>query len=428
MWERFGFKQNPYDHLPISANESGERLLVGRNDEVGKLMTRIRGRNAIPTLEGDIGVGKTSIISVAAYKLEKEFFRSGGDCYLAVERPFQLDPSEGADVFSERVYRQVLPKIHNETARLTERGVNVGDTSKLYNWLTSEQYTALSANIGPLGGGVSSAPNTSDGFAKIGFQNSVNRLLQEIFPSPKRGGVICVIDNLELLEKSATAKATLEAMRDKILTAHGIIWVVCGARGIVRGVASSPRLQGYLSSPIQINPLPRNRLDGLIERRVQEYAIDRNSANAPVEQRGFEHIFRVCNDNLRTALKFSADFSEWMLENDHVDSTSQVKYELLETWLSNEANEITRDIKLTPKPWEIFDKIIDAGGSISPSDHEKFGYETPMAMRPQIKTLEDAGLVESSVDDTDQRRRTISVTSKGWLVNYSRRGYPDSGS
>ena len=145
-----------------------------------------------------------------------------------------------------------------------------------------------------------------------------------------------------------------------------------------------------------------------------------------MDERGFLHIFRICNNNLRTSLRFCTDFSEWLLEEGHADKDKDEKLDLLEIWLSEEADDFSASTALTPKPWEIFDKIIDAGGSIAPSDHLKFGYDTPMALRPQIKSLEDAGLVESTIDETDQRRRTISVTPKGWLVNYSRRGYPEN--
>ena len=424
MWAELGFTQNIYDHLPITANEAGERLLVGRENELAKLMARIRGRNAIPTLEGEIGVGKTSIISVSSFRLEQRFFTSGGDCYLALDRPFQLDGEETADSFSQKVYQQVLIKIHSIRKDLIAKGINVGETSKLFDWISSEQYNAIGGTIASIGGSISPSPNTSDGFSTLGFQNRVNLLLKGMYPSAKKGGVICVIDNLELLEKSTRAKALLEAMRDKVLTAHGLIWVICGARGIVRGVASSQRLQGYLSKPIDIAPLSIDQLDDLIERRISEYSITGARGDAPVEQEGFVHIFRICKENLRTAFKFCSDYSEWYAEGGHKGSPSSDKFGLLEAWLASESDEILSSIRLSPKPWEIFERIIDRGGSIAPSDHLSFGYETPMAMRPQIKSLEDYELVDSTIDDTDQRRRTISVTPKGWLVNYARRGYP----
>ena len=45
------------------------------------------------------------------------------------------------------------------------------------------------------------------------------------------------------------------------------------------------------------------------------------------------------------------------------------------------------------------------------------------AMRPQVKSLEDAQLVDSSVDETDQRRRTIEISARGWIVRYKRNDF-----
>jgi hypothetical protein len=59
----------------------------------------------------------------------------------------------------------------------------------------------------------------------------------------------------------------------------------------------------------------------------------------------------------------------------------------------------------------------------SPSDYEAFGFNSSMAMRPHVKDLEEANLVVSSISDSDQRRKHIALTSRGWLVNYQRSGY-----
>lgn len=40
-------------------------------------------------------------------------------------------------------------------------------------------------------------------------------------------------------------------------------------------------------------------------------------------------------------------------------------------------------------------------------------------MRPHVKDLEDAGLLVSTQDEGDKRRKTIQITPKGWLVNYA---------
>lgn len=72
----------------------------------------------------------------------------------------------------------------------------------------------------------------------------------------------------------------------------------------------------------------------------------------------------------------------------------------------------------------MFDGIITRGGSCAPGDFEEFSFESQQAMRPHIKRLEESNLVDSVIDDEDSRRKTISVTSLGWIVNYSRNGYP----
>ncbi|WP_157001594.1 hypothetical protein, partial [Paracoccus sp. S4493] len=297
MWNELGFTQNPYDHLPIAANEAGERLLVGREDEIVRLKRKITSRAAIPTLEGDIGVGKTSIISITAYRLEKNFYQNGGPCFLAMEQAFQLDSKEPLEKFSDSVYQKILLKIHKERSDLIARGINVPDTSKLYNWLMATQYNSVGASLGPIGGGsLSTAPNTTQGFSSVGFQNGVQHILEAMFPNPKIGGIICIIDNLELLEKSATARQTLEQMRDKLLSARGMIWIICGARGIVRGVTASARMLSYISKPIQVEPLSPDRIDGLVERRVVEYRIQPGFEKTPVDQQGFKHIFKICRE------------------------------------------------------------------------------------------------------------------------------------
>ncbi|MPZ60846.1 MAG: hypothetical protein GEU93_06035 [Propionibacteriales bacterium] len=42
-------------------------------------------------------------------------------------------------------------------------------------------------------------------------------------------------------------------------------------------------------------------------------------------------------------------------------------------------------------------------------------------MRKNVVELEGYSLAESSRDETDQRRRSITLTSKGWLVHFARK-------
>ena len=59
-------------------------------------------------------------------------------------------------------------------------------------------------------------------------------------------------------------------------------------------------------------------------------------------------------------------------------------------------------------------------GEFTPSDFLALGFNSIAALRPHVKGLEDVGLVEAARDESDQRRRTITVTGKGWLVHWAR--------
>ena len=97
---------------------------------------------------------------------------------------------------------------------------------------------------------------------------------------------------------------------------------------------------------------------------------------------------------------------------------------MLEVWLAEQADRYEEDTKsITKAGWGFFGALLARGGSCSPGDFAQFGFKSQQVMRPYVKQLEDANLVHSAIDESDQRRRTIVVTSNGWLVHYKRSGY-----
>lgn len=145
---------------------------------------------------------------------------------------------------------------------------------------------------------------------------------------------------------------------------------------------------------------------------------------APVEPRGFRHLYEVGNRNLRNALKYCEDFTFWQQQEDAFPTNPEDKLGLLEAWMAVVSEEYLKATAgVGNRGWEVFDGIVEMGGSASPSDYPELGFESTQAFRGQVKALEDARLVESSVDDTDKRRRSIEVTGRGWIVRYHRSGY-----
>jgi hypothetical protein len=426
LWKDLGFRENPYSTRSIPPTEEGAHLLVGRDKELKRMLRLISSSDTHPTVEGDNGVGKTSLVQVAGY-LAKKAHSEGREpqLFVPLDGIFQLTPGEDLESFRRRVYYALARAFASHRALLNAAGLSAPDVGAVEKWLQSPLFHGKGVST-PFGGGDwSTVPNETAGFTEDGFIATVNKWLAETFPSLQAGAFVCVLDNLELLETSQAARRVMEAMRDSLLNVPGLRWVLCGARGIVRSGASSPRLHGVLASPMEIGPISDEDVASVVTRRIEEYSMTLD-AYAPVAGSGFQHVYHVLNGNLRDAFKHCEDFAMWMDEQGERPAESRERYELLEVWLSEQAKAYSRDARnVKGRAWDVFDHLAELGGSCSPSDSEEFDFNSPMAMRPHVKDLEEAGLVVSSKGDKDQRRKTISLTSSGWLVRYERSGYEE---
>jgi MoxR-like ATPase len=93
MWEELGFSESPYATAALPASEQGDRLLVGRDRELESLLNTLRYTGRHATLEGDNGVGKTSLVAIAAFRAKQaRLQREKVQFLLPLEGTFQLSP------------------------------------------------------------------------------------------------------------------------------------------------------------------------------------------------------------------------------------------------------------------------------------------------------------------------------------------------
>lgn len=426
IWSDFGFRESPYATSPIAGTQDGEYLLVGRDEPLQDLEDALSSSSLHPTIEGDNGVGKTSLVAVAGYRLKSKFVANKtNEALIPLGAPFQLTATDLLPDFSARVYYRIASAFIENHSILRARGLQVPDVSAVQRWLESPIISSHGGGINIVGSGAEKTrtdeANTSEGFTEAGFQNIVGRWLKETFPTRQQGGFIAVIDNLELLESSQAARALLGAMRDTVLNLDGVRWVLCGARGIVRSGASSQRLEGRLARPMELAPISDDEVAEAVQRRTNLYRL-RDDAIPPVGPEGFRHIYDVLNHNLRNTLKYCEDFSFWLRKNRNGESAEDY-YRSLEVWLAQEAEAHYNATTLGKRAWEVFDALAMRKGSVSPSEYAVYGFNSYPAMHPHLKSLEEAELVQNTVDESDQRRKTIVMTARAWFVNYARMGY-----
>lgn len=424
IWLDFGYSQNPYQTEELPGSADGLRLLVGRDKELGQLKASLTSTTLASTLEGDNGVGKTSLVAVAGYERAQSYrMKQTGQALLPLPRVFQVTPDDDPIVFSRAVMFSVAQQFLEQRDALREGGYDVPAASGLQEWLQEALVTGGGAGATALGFGGSAnrsrSVNTSAGFLEAGLPSMLRDWLTKCFPTPSAGGFICCLDNLELLRTSREAREWLEALRDGILAWQGLRWVLIGSKGIIRTSVSSPRLEGRLLDPLLLGPMNPSDAERAIERRLSVFAVSRKST-PPVTPRQFLMLYYLVAGNMRNAMKLSVDFSLWL----HANAPNAAgRSSTLASWVERQSRWHLEDTSLTPTAWRIFDRLIELGGSCSPSDWAEFGYEGPRPLTKYLRVLEGQNLVSASYDENDRRRKTIHVTPRGWFVEKARGGY-----
>jgi hypothetical protein len=424
IWPAFGFRENPYDNAGLPGNDQGNRLLVGRDTEVGRVQRALASGGIYPSVEGPAGTGKTSMLAVAGYRMMLDSIEAKSGTLYVPARPF-FQAGESAAEFEEQVVRAVAQTLIDNVEAFRQGALEVPDVGGLDKWLNDPNYRSGQMSVASLGGGGGSSPNTGVGFAESGFPEKVRAELERCFPTPGSGAVVCVLDNLELLQTSANARATLEALRDPVFKMPGLRWVLCGARGIVSR-ARSERLSGVFAAPMQLAPLSDEASVDLIRRRIDFFGGD--GAYPPVPPEAFEFLYRALNFNLRDALAHAQQFSDWMYEEFIVPDKNLPRdlerRQYLESWLTELAERAEAAATGVPKrAWQFFDQLAQAGGRCGAGEYEAYGFNTQQQMGGATTTLVSANIVIRETDPENAARNIHSVTPVGWLVYFKRNGF-----
>lgn len=426
IYQEWGFVDSPFQVTPLPPSELGENLLVGREKELESLSRKLFNPPKIATVEGLNGVGKTSLVNVAAFKAYRDCLSGwNGPLLIPCNKVFQLDTSKVADVFIDEVLMAVAQTLIDRAKAIQGLSDSI-KTAPIDKWLNSPQISSLQGGLSIAGHGANiggnAETNTSSGFERSGFRKEIELWLQQLFPTQNDGGVICVIDNLELLQTSDAVRLLLEQLRDRLLVLPGLRWVLCGALGIVLGTVSSPRLEGFLHAPIEVSGVDEALSAEIYHSRLIAYAdSEAQSTYMPLCLEDFETLYTILHRNLRSTLGRADSFCQSVAEHS-IPQTLEEKRGVFSEWLNTESTAALTAAQsaLKPRAWEVFSVAITLGGVFSPSDFQEFEFNSSMALRPHVKDLEDAGLLVSTQDEGDKRRKTIQVTPKGWLVKYAK--------
>lgn len=432
IWYNFGFTENPYSQSTLKADAIGDTLLAGRDKEIKVLQKRIGSTGAHPSVEGPIGAGKTSLVNVAIYRMQQRCLTAKDtELYLPAAGEFQPTPSMAE--FEQTFYYVVAQTLIKNQSLFEAVGLTKPDVAVLNKWLNNPQYTSRSggaqfAGFG-LDGGYGSEPNSAAGFAASGFPEAVRRLLETSFPQGS-GGIVCILDNLEILQSAGKARTALDELRDRVFNIPQIRWVLCGSRGIVSR-ARTERLSGMMQTPIIVKPIDDASAVEAIRRRIDHFGTD--GAVPPVTPQDFDFIYQTLNKNLREALTKANDFSHWLDDrsdeegwDDYPDEEERTA--LLNGWIMELAELALRDSKdIRKRDWQFFDALCAAGGRAGSAEHEDFEFKKQQQMTNSVTLLANANLLIRETDPENATRTINAVTPTGWLVYFFKQNFDATG-
>lgn len=425
IWKELGFNDNPYSQVTLQADEIGDRLLAGRDQEIKLLMREIGDSGAHPSVEGPIGAGKTSMINVAVYRMQQACLEANAqELYLPADGDFQ--PADDPAKFERDLYFVLAQTLIKYKDQFTKVGLPQPDVRLLDKWLNEYEYTSKGGGVGGVQGSYGSEPNLV--VTESGFQRNVRQLLKECFPEGS-GGIVCIMDNLEILQTAGRARETLDELRDKVFDIPQVRWVLSGSRGIVSR-AKSEKLSGVMLDPMILKPIDDVAASDAITRRIREYGT--SAAVAPVSPASFDFLYQTFNRNLREALARAGAFSRWFHDHyvDNLDEQIPDTAErdtLVESWLMEKAelaNENARSVR--PRHWTFFQDLCEAGGRAGTSEHQSFGFVNAPGLSTAVTDLVNAQLVVRELDPDNGQKSINSVTPTGWLVYFFRKHFPAS--
>ncbi|NSB12152.1 ATP-binding protein [Clostridium beijerinckii] len=359
FYNDWGFWDEPFSYKPLEGDEIGENLLVGREGEKKKLKLRLRQTDKICTVEGEIGIGKTSLANVVLFECYNEWAEdtTTNPILIPCKLKFQLKEALDIDEFRKMVIVELAQVIIKYKKILNESGLYNGkEFEKFFN---SESLNAVSigASIMGFGGNASQEKslNNSKVFQDEIFYKLVEQALFEMSEKAYMGGIVCLIDNVELVNTHVKARELIELMRDKIFNIPFTKWVLCGEKDIFMSIIESPRMSAYIHKPILVNKLQANVASKMFSTRYDFYG----GNYLPCSDKEFDSLFRIFDGNTRDIFECIDEYCYEIYESDELPDYEHDKEECFGRWL----NKITIDyIKATinvmePKHFNLLFKL-----------------------------------------------------------------------
>jgi DNA-binding transcriptional ArsR family regulator len=310
LWERFGFRDNPYDTRALSLSPesalSVAAAFVGRDKTSAEwqLLTnflRNPGGGCV-AVEGDVGVGKTTFVNFHRYLWETE-----AEMKL-------LTPASEISVQGDWTVREFLLSVIGALAG--RFALKMGPTAAAKDELLTEvtaltgvlvrESLNLSGGVSILGSGATGGKSRSTTVHRgevslAALKDYLDRLLQRV-RKLKYAGAILHLNNLELLARDDPRRLTrfFDETRDCLQTRY-VYFIFVGYTGMFQEViVPVERVRSiFFGHPIHLPSLSRKDVQHAIQLRYKLLALKPGKWIPPVDDELIDHLYDAFDGRIR---------------------------------------------------------------------------------------------------------------------------------
>lgn len=295
IWEVYGLRYDPFyvGPLLVFGGEIPKTTFIGREKNIKKLKRIFGSGSSRIMVSGEPGVGKTSFVNITRAEMQdKKFFTTIRE--IAVQQDWNAN---------DFILNTLFAVFNTIKRRKLESYISENLFRELENLVTATELETFSGSVSIAGFGIGGSKNVTTNSPTITtsyLQDLFERIVKELKKSDFKG-LIIHYNNLENFE-SSTLNAFFNQIRDFILTEY-VHFVFVGDLTVPPAIQSIQRVSSIFNdAPIIIENLSLEEVIKILEKRIEELAIDELNYVIPYEKDAIKKLYSLYAGNIRNIL------------------------------------------------------------------------------------------------------------------------------
>lgn len=383
VWEWFGFRRNPYDFLPLSANKEDRALFVGRGEELKRLATPITSdTGGITVVEGRAGVGKTSFVN--AVQFDKWQAKSCLPSFQVLQVQSNTDPLG----FVLSAFSTCIGSLELSNPGSSESSPQLKAGKAMVGQMLNAGWSFSGGlSVGLFGGQGGASRSLAPSSPLLPAMPNIMSTAERWYDAASVLGwkkFIIPVNNLDMLDDDSAVNF-MNVVRDYMITfaRKGVWWVLIAKEGFVHNLENrAHRVSEVLTGPpVRLDALSLEEVKAAIDARVGKYG---GGAKGPAPDEVVEWLYKLSDGEVRAIFKKITD----MIYEYHatIPSARAITTQAARNILVGEARRRIEGLSLQSNWLEALERVEDSGAAHQ-GEFRQYGFNNQPAFRNALERL-----------------------------------------